>query len=58
MWCLICQYVIGEILQLLMKVVRIMTFLLIGGILGYWWNKWRQKLDTYDEAWGDLDDDW
>lgn len=41
-----------------MKVVRIMTFLLIGGILGYWWNKWRQKLDTYDEAWGDLDDDW
>lgn len=58
MWRLICQYVIGEILQLLMKVVRIMTFLLIGGILGYWWNKWRQKLDTYDEDWGDLDDDW
>lgn len=38
-----------------MKVVRIMTFLLIGGVLGYWWNKWRQKLYTCDE---DLGDDW
>lgn len=42
----------------MMRVFRVITPLLIGCILGYWWNKWRQKLDTYDEDWGDLDDDW
>ena len=42
----------------MMRVFRVITPLLIGGILGYWWNKWRQKLYTYDEEWGDLDDDW